>query len=346
MISLLTDIATQVLRYRLFGTRTPLVLSISVTGRCNLRCVYCYSEEDNKHAADVPTSELLRIIDEFYELGTRVFMLQGGEPLLHPDIDSIIAYIKTKRAYCSVTTNGVYFRQHLDALKKVDQVQLSIDGNEEITGANRGAGVYASLLEAIKLCDEHRIPFHLHTVLTKLSTVENTLDHLASLATSHHTYVNFCIPAPTGSAKDKHLATNNQVHDLYQVILDRKHSGMPTNNSEQGLQDIIDWTAGQSFDSYISSDDTAQKHRYPKCIMGDLVCWLDSSGMLHPCAIRFGQQGFAYSIKEHGIKGAWGKLRTRPCHCCAGSTEFNNLFRFRPGAVLNSLKFILKKARR
>lgn len=336
--------AINTLRHKFLGARTPVVLSLSVTSRCNLRCVYCYSEEDNRHAADVPVQELLRIIDEFHALGTRVYMLQGGEPLLHPDIGKIIAHVKAKRAYCSLTTNGVHFRKHLEALRQVDQVQLSIDGNLEITEANRGKGVYESLVEAIRLSREHRIPFHLHTVLTRLTTAENTLDPLTELANRYKTYLNFCIPASTGSARDKNLATNGQVHELYQLILERKRRGMPTNNSERGLRDIISWTAEHAYDSYIRSDDEARKKRYPKCIMGDLVCWLDSSGMLHPCAVRFGRKGFSHSIREQGVSGAWERLKELPCHYCAGSTEFNNLFRFRPESVANSLKFLFRRA--
>lgn len=343
MIATLVHSAICAVRYTINRTRTPLVLSLSLTGRCNLRCVYCYSEDDNKHAADVPTQELLRIIDEFYSLGTRIFMLQGGEPLLHPDIDGIIAHITAKNAYCAVTTNGVYVKKNLESLKKVNQVQLSIDGDQDITEANRGAGVYDSLLEAISLCNKYNIPFHLHTVLTSRTTVDNTIAPLQKLAEQYHTYLNFCIPAKTGSALDKNLASNEQVHELYQIILERKKLGMPTNNSEQGLRDIISWTAEHTYDSYISFDDTAQTACYPKCVMGNLVCWLDSTGMLYPCAIKFGQHGFAYSIKEHGVQGAWEKLQTLPCHYCAGSTEFNNLFRLTPGSVINSLKFLFKR---
>lgn len=344
MLTILAHIAVHTLRYRLFGTRTPLVLSLSVTSKCNLRCTYCYSEEDNRHATDVPAHELFRIIDEFYALGTRIFMLQGGEPLLHPEIDAVIEYVKAKKAYCSVTTNGVYVNKHLGALKLLDQVQFSIDGNEQITTAHRGSGVYATLVEAIKVCHEQHIPFHLHTVLTRLSTPDNTLDPLEKLANQYKTYLNFCVPATAGSARDKHLATNEQVHDLYQLILDRKKRGMPTNNSAQGLLDIVGWTAEHRYDSFIRSDDTVQRKRYPKCIMGDLVCWLDSSGMLHPCAICYGKKGFSHSINDHGIRGAWERLKSPPCHYCAGSTEFNNLFRFRPESVINSLKFIFRRS--
>lgn len=343
MLTTLAHIALQTLRYRLFGIRTPLVLSLSVTGRCNLRCIYCYSEDDNRHGTDVSLQELLGIIDEFHALGTRVFMLQGGEPLLHPDIAAVIAHVKSKGAYCAITTNGMYVHKHIEALKQVDQVQLSIDGNQDITDTNRGTGVYAALVEAIRLCNESGIPFHLHTVLTSTTTSANTLDPLHKLAEDYHTYLNFCIPAKTGSALDRNLASNQQVHELYQAILARKRQGMPTNNSSQGLREIISWTAQHSYDSYIRSDDSGQISRYPRCIMGNLVCWLDSSGMLYPCAIKFGQPGFAYSIKEYGIMGAWERLQKLPCHYCAGSTEFNNLFRLQPESVLNSLKFLFKR---
>lgn len=343
MFTTLSHIAIQTFRYRIFGTRTPLVLSLSVTGRCNLRCIYCYSENDNQHGMDVPSQRLIDIIDEFYLLGTRVFMLQGGEPLLHPDIDTVIAHIKSKGAYCAITTNGMYVHKHIKALKLTDQVQLSIDGNQEITDANRGAGVYAALIEAISLCNSNNISFHLHTVLTSSTTAENTLTPLQQLAQEHNTYLNFCIPAKTGSALDRNLASNQQVHELYQSILLQKGLGMPTNNSVHGLREIIFWTAQYSYDSFIRSNDTEQIKRYPKCVMGNLVCWLDSTGMLYPCAIKFGQPGFAYSIHEYGIKGAWKKLQKLPCHYCAGSTEFNNLFRLQPESVFNSLKFLFKR---
>lgn len=342
MLKTLFSVSVNTLRYHFFGVRTPVIVSLSVTSRCNLRCVYCYSGEDNRNAVDVPTRELFHIIDEFYDLGTRVFMLQGGEPLLHPDIDEIIAYIKAKKAYCSVTTNSLNFREHLEALKQVDQVQLSIDGNAEITEANRGKGVYESLVEAGRLCHYNRIPFHLHTVLTRRTTVENTLDTLAEMAKSYNTNLNFCLPASTGSALDKHLATNEQALKLYKIILARKKQGMPVNNSLQGLRDVISWLSDHLFDSYIRSDDEEQKKMYPKCIMGNLVCWLDSVGRLHPCAIQFGKEGFSYSIKEHGVRGAWERLKNLPCHYCAGSAEFNNLLRLRPEAVWNSLKFLPK----
>ena len=343
MLPTLLNITANTLKYKFFKIRVPIVLSISITSRCNLKCTYCYSEEDNRNARDVSPEEIFKTIDEFYNLGTRVVMLQGGEPLIHKNLDDIVNYIKTKKMYCSITTNSINFERHINTLRKLDQVQLSIDGNKELTDRNRGSSVYDSLLNAIKLCHGNRIPFHLHTVITKDTTTENTLVPLTELANKYKTYLNFCIPASTGSAKDKNLATNKQIHEFYKVILEWKRKGMPTNNSELGIIDVIKWGESHSFDSFIPSRDYIQKNKYSKCVMGNLVCWLDSSSMLHPCAIRFGQKGFAYSIKEFGVKGAWERLKNIPCHYCANSTEFNNLFNFKIKSVINSLKFVFNR---
>lgn len=343
IIPALINIAASTLKYKFFKIRTPIVVSVSITSRCNLRCVYCYSKEDNRYAKDVPKEEIFKIIDTFCGLGTGVVMLQGGEPLLHKDLEQIIDYIKNKKIYCSVTTNSLNLEKHIDALKKVDQIQLSIDGNKEITDRNRGSGVYESLLEAMQICHENNIPFHLHIVVTKDSTYENTLEPLIALANKYKTYLNFCIPAPTGSARGKELATNEKIHEFYKLILEKKKQGMPTNNSYNGLKDVIKWVENHPYNSFIASHSGSRKGRYPKCVMGDLVCWLDSDGLLHPCACRFGQSGFFYSVKDFGVTGAWQKLKDIPCHYCANSTEFNNLFNLRIGSVVNSLKFILQR---
>jgi len=343
MLKNLIEISTSVLKYRLFGTRTPIVASIGITSKCNLKCDYCYAEVDNLNGKDWPFDDLKRVIDQFYSMGTRVIMLQGGEPLLHTRIDDIIDYVKSKKIYCSITTNSYTFAKHIDALKKLDQVQLSVDGDREVTDKYRGDGVFDSIVAAAELCHKNDIPFHLHSVITNESTVENTLIPLTDLANEHNTYLNFCIPNPTGAAKEKTLGNNEQILKMYRQIRKEKKEGMPTNTSYRAIDSIIQWCQSFPYSSYIASDDTVKKMKYPKCVMGDLVCWLDSSGLLHPCAVQYGQEGFYYSIKENGVAGAWNKLQELPCHYCSCSSEFNNLFSFKPESVMNGLKFLGKR---
>lgn len=59
------------------------------TNRCNLRCSYCFVIDECIDKAileaEYEKQELFHIIDEFYEMGTRMIFLLGGEPLVHPD---------------------------------------------------------------------------------------------------------------------------------------------------------------------------------------------------------------------------------------------------------------------
>ena len=338
-ITNLIGMGTGALQYKVTGNRKPLVVSISLTSKCNLRCTYCYSYEDNQSAITVPFDRLKWIIDEFYDLGTRVIMLQGGEPTLHKQFAEIVDYVKEKNIYCSVTTNGTRFEKHLCALKKLDQVQLSIDGEKNLTDSYRGKGVFDTIMKAIGLCNSNNIPFHLHAVITNSSTVENTLDPLIEICKKNNTYLNFCIPNPTGGAKDINLANNQQIQEFYQIILERKKQGMPTNTSYSAIKNIIRWGDRFAYDKYVERDDEKNTKKFKKCVMGNLVAWLDTRGQLHPCAVQFGQPGFSASIDKFGVKGAWDKIQTLPCHHCANSSEFNSLFNLKPEAIVNSLKF-------
>jgi MoaA/NifB/PqqE/SkfB family radical SAM enzyme len=341
----LKDILWATLQYKLFRKRSPVVLSISITSMCNLRCSYCYSYEDNLNAKTLSAETIRRIIDEAYALGTRVVMLQGGEPLLHPDIDAIIRYIIAKKMYCAVTTNGLLVKQHIAALTLVDQVQISVDGGRAITDKHRGAGVFDAVVRALQLCHSERIPFHMHAVITNDSTEENTIWPLMTLAQEYHTYINFCIPNPPRSAEEARSAGQQQIQDFYRLLYDKKKQGMPTNTSWQAIESMIKWGDRLPYDVYVAREDHAaiKRYKYERCVMGNLVAWLDARGFLHPCAVHFGQEGFSTSIHDRGLAGAWERLQQVPCQVCPNSAEFNSLFNLRFEALLNAVKFMFKR---
>src|SRR5437016_1625129 len=74
----------------LLDTAHPLLVQIIPIRRCNIDCGYC--NEYDKVSAPVPTDVLRRRIDKLGELGTAVVAFSGGEPMLHPDLDSLIRH--------------------------------------------------------------------------------------------------------------------------------------------------------------------------------------------------------------------------------------------------------------
>ena len=69
--------------------RRPLLVQLVVTRRCNLACGYCH--EYDSVSPPVDADLLARRIDHSADLGTLVITLTGGEPLLHPQLDALIA---------------------------------------------------------------------------------------------------------------------------------------------------------------------------------------------------------------------------------------------------------------
>ena len=70
----------------------PILAHIIPTRRCNLSCTYC--NEYDEVSKPVPLEEMFRRIDHLARLGTSIITQSGGEPLLHPDLDKIIARVR------------------------------------------------------------------------------------------------------------------------------------------------------------------------------------------------------------------------------------------------------------
>jgi MoaA/NifB/PqqE/SkfB family radical SAM enzyme len=96
--------------------------------RCNLSCAYCNEYDDV--SKPVPLDEMMRRIDHLARLGTSIITISGGEPLLHPDLDEIIARIRHHGRMAGMITNGyLLMPERIERLNKagLDHLQISID---------------------------------------------------------------------------------------------------------------------------------------------------------------------------------------------------------------------------
>src|SRR5271169_6197151 len=73
----------------LLSTDHPILAHIIPTRRCNLSCTYCNEYDD--HSKPVALETMHQRVDRLAELGTTIITISGGEPLLHPELDQVIA---------------------------------------------------------------------------------------------------------------------------------------------------------------------------------------------------------------------------------------------------------------
>ncbi len=96
--------------------------------RCNLACAYCNEYDDVSKPVDVDL--MLQRVDHLAKLGATLIMISGGEPLLHPELEKIIARIRHHGRIAGMITNGYLLMpdriQRLNAAG-LDHLQISID---------------------------------------------------------------------------------------------------------------------------------------------------------------------------------------------------------------------------
>lgn len=117
-----------------FG-RTISYLRVSVTDRCDLRCLYCMAED----MTFLPRRELLtleeldRICSAFIRLGTTKIRITGGEPLVRRGVMQLFStlggYLGNGLQELTLTTNGSQLTKHAQALKQagVQRINVSLD---------------------------------------------------------------------------------------------------------------------------------------------------------------------------------------------------------------------------
>ena len=117
-----------------FG-RTVDYIRISVTDRCDFRCVYCMAEEMTflPHAQVLTLEELEQVAAAFVSLGVKKIRLTGGEPLVRREVIKLIQAIGKMDAELAITTNGSQLEHMASELKQagVNRLNVSIDSLQE-----------------------------------------------------------------------------------------------------------------------------------------------------------------------------------------------------------------------
>ena len=192
-----------------FG-RAITYLRISVTDRCNFRCVYCLPESGVKWMPDevlLSTDEIVRVAQAAARLGIYKIRLTGGEPLVRPDVLEIVKRIKEIPGVTdlSLTTNGML----LDKLSKplfeagLDRVNISLDTlNPEKFKKVTRFGDFQKVWQGILAAEAAGLkPIKLNAVVVGGLNEDEVLA-MASLSIEHPWHVRFIELMPVANKQD------------------------------------------------------------------------------------------------------------------------------------------------
>jgi len=151
-------------------------LRVSITDRCNYRCIYCQSEKEFEfipHQEILRFEEIVEIVQEAVNLGITKVRITGGEPLVRKGIVNFIKQLRKidRLEDISLTTNGFFLSEYAEKLKDagLNRVNISLDSlqEEKYKKITRGGSLERALKGINFALKARLLPIKINTVLLR-----------------------------------------------------------------------------------------------------------------------------------------------------------------------------------
>jgi MoaA/NifB/PqqE/SkfB family radical SAM enzyme len=248
----------------------PLLLVVSPTGKCNIKCEGCYAASDAARGAGLGFDIFDRILTDKRKLwDSYLTIVSGGEPFLWRDSGRGLLDLVEKHPteFFMIYTNGTLITD--DVARRMGELgnispAISMEGYERETDARRGAGVFAKILEAFERLRRHGVPFGISVTPTSRNWNTVTSDAFIDYCFEEQGAVyGWCFQyMPIGSSPDLDLMvppeariemlrrTNHIVRDKKVLFADFWNSGIVSygciSAGRAGGQFYIDWNGDVS----------------------------------------------------------------------------------------------------
>ncbi|MBR2732618.1 MAG: radical SAM protein [Clostridia bacterium] len=155
----------------------PFLLLMDPTSACNMHCKGCWSAEYG-HRLNLTLDEMRSIVDQGTALGTHVYMLTGGEPLVRKDDILTLCAEHPDCAFLAYTNATLVDQSFCSRMKAVGNLTLaiSIEGTQESTDDRRGEGAYQRAIKAMELLQRNGIFYGVSICYTSKNTADVTDD--------------------------------------------------------------------------------------------------------------------------------------------------------------------------
>lgn len=222
------------IRTILFKKKDPVLGTIIVTDKCNLKCKHC--SVNNITAVIHPYEQIHDEMRQLYEMGIRILFFCGGETFLWKDgertiRDLVVEAKKMGFLIVNVVTNGTY---PLD-LPEADLILLSLDGDKEHHNAVRG-DTYDKIMENISNATSDNICFYMAINQINKTVIQDVC--LAARDTKNVRAVSFNFHTPYPDTRELALSKEEKA-ECCEVIKKMMREGMPVFNLKSAFPYLI-----------------------------------------------------------------------------------------------------------
>jgi radical SAM protein with 4Fe4S-binding SPASM domain len=249
---------------------------VGITSKCNFNCKFCYSNSSNKNISSLSLETIVKIFDQAKELGVQIIAISGGEPLLHDNIFEILEYAKRSCPILMLSTNGFFINKEVAHKLKdigVDNVQLSIEGREEVNDELRGIkGAYKNTVFALKYLREEGIDVTITPTIQKENF--DNIYYIWDLAKKYNADISIKRMIETGRADVLENITPERYKELYDFAIEE-------NKKNQKSRIFIHCDPLRVL---YKDQQEINFSRFSGCIAGKALLYIKYNGDVYPCS--------------------------------------------------------------
>ncbi|MCK5020980.1 MAG: radical SAM protein [Candidatus Peribacteraceae bacterium] len=206
------------------------IIQLQYDYRCNFHCNHC-SIEKFRHSTSLHLTipDIKNLSKQADNLGLAHFVITGGEPLMFPDLDELVAAIDPQKFYISCDTNGWHLNaaraHHLKSIG-IDKIQLSIDNFDPETHDvfRNKPGSHARAMAAVENAIDANLALIIQTVVTKQRLYTTEFQKFLSYFTAKNVPVFVTYAKPVGAWEGKFDILVNKDDMEYMRYLESKYN--------------------------------------------------------------------------------------------------------------------------
>lgn len=265
----------------------PVMVSFSVTRQCNLHCFHCYSESvETPHPDELTTDEAKRVIAEIAEVGARLLVFDGGEPLMRQDIFELIEHANNVGLRPLMGTNATLITdevaQHL-AGAGLRALAISVDGadaksHDEFRGEK---GSWKRTMQGIENAHRAGIPFQIAPTLRHGSwgdwtDIADLAKQMGAVAVEVFDY----IPAGRGSRNQQFVLGKEERQEFV-----KQYIGQQLKDDEMVYRCIGIPQLWVEVERSVPEEDVLMRFVRTCCGAGLRYCCVLYEGTVYPCMV-------------------------------------------------------------
>jgi MoaA/NifB/PqqE/SkfB family radical SAM enzyme len=289
-----------VAKARVFRTPVPVAVGFEITHLCNLTCDYC--DRHTRLPNEMTFEQIIAAFEGLVRLGMREMSLDGGEPLAHPRVKDVVAWLTEHAIVTRMNTNGILVRKHAQVVKQLAKVKISLDGPPSVHDGARGNRAFERAVDGAKAAREWGVPVEFTCVVGRHN--QHTIDELMDIVTRLEMGIIFqparesLFLGERGPGKEFQLDASG-VRQAFARIEHHKRTGGPVLNG---------WASLRHFRGFPNDVPIP-------CAAGWINVTMDPEGVLYHCG-QVNRNDKSNHVVRLGVEEAFRRLQREGCSQC------------------------------